>query len=220
MDDRSQNEAAYSSVFRTLFPNATVPEVVGAHCSSQFAVSRERVQERPKSEYERIRGWLLETELADQISGRVLEYSWHSKPFMPFLCAFFWRLTYQFAKSSCKCLQSIVNLLGNAFAKLLGCATSHARRVVAIRDISFLDPPRYHRVGLRRDRVRTDGLHLVGVIDLQDGREKPGCRTKYFTLRTQNLLKMGAQGECHLAQDFHLRISRTFTRKVLELSLT
>ena len=89
MDDRSQNEAAYSSVFRTLFPNATVPEVVGAHCSSQFAVSRERVQERPKSEYERIRDWLLETELADQISGRVLEYSWHSKPFMPFLCAFF-----------------------------------------------------------------------------------------------------------------------------------
>ena len=89
MDDRSQNEAAYSSVFRTLFPNATVPEVVGAHCSSQFAVSRERVQERPKSKYERIRNWLLETELADQISGRVLEYSWHSKPFMPFLCAFF-----------------------------------------------------------------------------------------------------------------------------------
>lgn len=82
-DDRSQNEAAYSSVFRTLFPNATVPEVVGAHCSSQFAVSRERVQERPKSEYERIRDWLLETELADQISGRVLEYSWHIIMQMP-----------------------------------------------------------------------------------------------------------------------------------------
>ena len=88
MDDRSQNEAAYSSVFRTLFPNATVPEVVGAHCSSQFAVSRERVQERPKSEYERIRDWLLETELVDQISGRVLEYSWHSKPFMPLYVLF------------------------------------------------------------------------------------------------------------------------------------
>lgn len=112
----------------------------------------------------------------------------HSCPFM----YFFWRLTYQFTKSSCKCLQSIVNLPGNAFAKLLGCATSHARRVVAIRDISFLDPPRYHRVGLRRDRVRTDGLRLVGVIDLQDGREKPVCRTQYFTLRTQDLLKMGS----------------------------
>lgn len=166
MDDRSQNEAAYSSVFRTLFPNATIPEVVGAHCSSQFAVSRERVQERPKSEYERIRDWLLETGLADQISGRVLEYSWHSEPFMPFFYMhFFWRLTYQFAKLSCKCLQSIVNLPGNVFAKLLGCATSHAQRVVAIRDISFLSSPRFHRVGLRRDRVRTDGLRSVGVID-------------------------------------------------------
>jgi Protein of unknown function (DUF3431) len=136
------------------------------------------VQERPKSEYERIRDWLLETELADQISGRVLEYSWHSKPFMPFFyMLFFGRLTYQFAKSSCKCLQSIVSLPGNVFAKLLGCATSHAQRVVAIRDISFLSSPRYHRVGLRRDQVRTDGLRSVGVIDLQDGREKPVCRT-------------------------------------------
>ncbi|OCL02316.1 hypothetical protein AOQ84DRAFT_443459 [Glonium stellatum] len=82
-DDRSQNEAAYSSVFRTLFPGTTVPEVVGAHCSSQFAVSRERVHERSKSEYERIRNWLLETQLADQISGRVLEYSWHIIMQMP-----------------------------------------------------------------------------------------------------------------------------------------
>lgn len=148
------------------------------------------MQERPKSEYERIRDWLLETELADQISGRVLEYSWHSKPFIPLFYVLFSKLTYQFAKSSCKCLRSIVNLPGNVFAKLLGCATSHAQRVVAIRDINFLSSPRYHRVGLRRDRVRTDGLHLVGVIDLQDGREKPVCRTQYFTLRTQDLLKM------------------------------
>ncbi|KAH0556769.1 hypothetical protein GP486_005441 [Trichoglossum hirsutum] len=76
-DDRSQSEAVYASVFHVLFPNTPVPEVVGAHCSSQFAVSRERVRERPKSEYKRIRDWLLATELDDQISGRVLEYSWH-----------------------------------------------------------------------------------------------------------------------------------------------
>jgi len=113
----------------------------------------------------------------------------HSYPF--FIC-FFWRLTYQFAKSSCKCLQSIVSLPGNVFAKLLGCATSHARRVVAIRDIRFLSSPRYHRVGLRRDRVRTDGLRSAGVIDLQDGCKKPVYRTQYFTLRTQDLLKMGS----------------------------
>ncbi|KAI9864028.1 MAG: hypothetical protein M1813_003344 [Trichoglossum hirsutum] len=76
-DYRSQSEAAYASVFRVLFPGTPVPEVVGAHCSSQFAVSRERVRERSKSEYKRIRDWLLATELDDQISGRVLEYSWH-----------------------------------------------------------------------------------------------------------------------------------------------
>ncbi|KAF2493338.1 hypothetical protein BU16DRAFT_489848 [Lophium mytilinum] len=82
-DDRSKNEAAYASVFKTLFPNSTVPEVVGAHCSSQFAVSRERVRERSKAEYENIRKWLLETDLEDQISGRVLEYSWHIIMQMP-----------------------------------------------------------------------------------------------------------------------------------------
>ncbi|KAF2477122.1 uncharacterized protein BDR25DRAFT_309419 [Lindgomyces ingoldianus] len=76
-DDRSQNEAAYASVFRYLFPGETVPDVVGAHCSSQFAVSRERVRARSKKQYEKIRNWLLETQLQDQISGRVIEYMWH-----------------------------------------------------------------------------------------------------------------------------------------------
>ena len=78
-DDRSQNERAYAEVFRELFPNSTVPEVVGAHCSSQFAVSRERIRERPKADYERYRQWLLDTPLGDQISGRVIEYMWHSR---------------------------------------------------------------------------------------------------------------------------------------------
>lgn len=82
-DDRSQSEAAYASVFRLLFPNTPVPEVVGAHCSSQFAVSRERVLERPKSDYERIRSWLVDTDLVDQISGRVIEYMWHIIMQMP-----------------------------------------------------------------------------------------------------------------------------------------
>ncbi|KAF2812534.1 uncharacterized protein BDZ99DRAFT_461206 [Mytilinidion resinicola] len=82
-DDRSKSEAAYAAVFKTLFPNSTVPEVVGAHCSSQFAVSRERVRETSKAEYEHIRKWLLETDLEDQISGRVLEYTWHIIMQMP-----------------------------------------------------------------------------------------------------------------------------------------
>lgn len=76
-DDRSRNEAAYALVFRHLFPSEPVPEVVGAHCSSQFAVSRERIRRSERSFYEKVRKWILETTLDDQISGRVIEYMWH-----------------------------------------------------------------------------------------------------------------------------------------------
>ena len=54
-----------------------VPKKVGAACCSQFAVSAEQVRKRPKQQYERIRQWLLETEIIDEISGRVMEYIWH-----------------------------------------------------------------------------------------------------------------------------------------------
>ena len=37
-----------------------------------------RCSGRPKSDYEDYRRWLLETRLPDDISGRILEYSWHS----------------------------------------------------------------------------------------------------------------------------------------------
>jgi hypothetical protein len=76
-DDRSRAEQAYAAVFRRLFPHDEVPSLIGAHCSSQFAVSRGRVRSRPKKQYERIRDWLLETDLNDQVSGRILEYMWH-----------------------------------------------------------------------------------------------------------------------------------------------
>ncbi|KAF2729848.1 hypothetical protein EJ04DRAFT_537609 [Polyplosphaeria fusca] len=76
-DDRSQNERAWASVFSTFFPDTPVPEKVGAHCSSQFAVSRARIHALPLEKYVQIRDWLLSTPLPDQISGRVLEYMWH-----------------------------------------------------------------------------------------------------------------------------------------------
>lgn len=76
-DDRSQNEAAYGEAFQYLFPGEPVPDVVGAHCSSQFAVSRERIRARSKEHYEKIRNWLIDTPLHDQISGRILEYMFH-----------------------------------------------------------------------------------------------------------------------------------------------
>lgn len=54
-----------------------MPEVVGVPCCSQFAVSRDQVLRRPKADYERYYNWVLSTELSDDVSGRVLEYSWH-----------------------------------------------------------------------------------------------------------------------------------------------
>lgn len=54
-----------------------VPFEIGAACCAQFAVSRDAVLKRPKTDYERFREWILETEKSDAKSGRVLEFLWH-----------------------------------------------------------------------------------------------------------------------------------------------
>lgn len=53
------------------------PAQVGAACCAQFAVSRERVLQRPLSDYEQIRQWIIDTEKSDAQSGRVMEFLWH-----------------------------------------------------------------------------------------------------------------------------------------------
>lgn len=73
----------YPDQFLQLFPGVEVPEVVGTPCCSQFAVSREKVHDLEQEEYVRLRQWLIETELEPGISGRILEYSWHSMFFVP-----------------------------------------------------------------------------------------------------------------------------------------
>jgi len=67
----------FMNAFKELFPQSPVPEEIGASCCAQFGVSRATVLKRPKSDYEHFRRWLVETELTDDVSGRVLEYSWH-----------------------------------------------------------------------------------------------------------------------------------------------
>ena len=69
----------YKKAFQTLFPGKEIPKEVGVSCCAQFAATREKIRERKKEEYVKYREWLMETDLADSISGRVLEYSWHSK---------------------------------------------------------------------------------------------------------------------------------------------
>ncbi|THY64145.1 hypothetical protein D6C97_02761 [Aureobasidium pullulans] len=70
-------DQVYAAAFKELFPDASIPESIGVSCCAQFAVSKATILQRPREEYERYRRWLLETDLEDGLSGRVLEYSWH-----------------------------------------------------------------------------------------------------------------------------------------------
>ncbi|KAJ6131741.1 hypothetical protein N7471_006956 [Penicillium samsonianum] len=67
----------FKNGFMELFPGIPIPEEVGVSCCAQFAVSRAKVLERPRSDYERFRTWLADTPLEDDLSGRIMEYSWH-----------------------------------------------------------------------------------------------------------------------------------------------
>ncbi|KAL1304387.1 hypothetical protein AAFC00_003387 [Neodothiora populina] len=68
----------YKPSFEELFPETDVPGIVGSPCCAQFAVSKEAIRSRPRSDYERYRQWILKTDQADELSGRFLEYAWHS----------------------------------------------------------------------------------------------------------------------------------------------
>lgn len=74
-------EHEFITVWKELFGNFStspeVPEVIGAACCAQFAVSRKQVHARSKGEYERYRNWLLNTPLDNPTSGRIFEYLWH-----------------------------------------------------------------------------------------------------------------------------------------------
>jgi len=74
-----KTKEVYKKSFEELFPGIEVPATIGTSCCAQFAVAKEAIQSRPKQDYEKYRQWIIETDLADDLSGRVLEYSWHSK---------------------------------------------------------------------------------------------------------------------------------------------
>lgn len=67
----------YKKAYEEIFPGVEVPEEIGVTCCSQFAVSRETIRNRTKEEYIKYREWLTTSPLGDDLSGRVLEYSWH-----------------------------------------------------------------------------------------------------------------------------------------------
>lgn len=51
-----------------------MPEVVSQPCCGQVAVSRERIHQLPREQYQHFRKWVTYTTLEDRLSGRVWEY--------------------------------------------------------------------------------------------------------------------------------------------------
>ncbi|KKK18104.1 hypothetical protein P175DRAFT_0502484 [Aspergillus ochraceoroseus IBT 24754] len=70
-------EKIYAQAWQELFHNTNVPEVIGVPCCSQFAVSRDQVLKRPLSDYQRFYNWVLNNDLPDDMTSRVMEYTWH-----------------------------------------------------------------------------------------------------------------------------------------------
>jgi hypothetical protein len=72
-----KHEAPYAEVWPLLFPSQPVPDVVGVACCAPFGLTRATILARPRAYYVDLREWLLATPLPDDVSGRILEYSWH-----------------------------------------------------------------------------------------------------------------------------------------------
>lgn len=77
--EESLMAVAFGQIFGGDAPKSAppVPQVLGAPCCAQFAVSRDRIRARPLAHYVAIRAWLLRTELPSSLSGRVFEHLWH-----------------------------------------------------------------------------------------------------------------------------------------------
>ncbi|GAM86263.1 hypothetical protein ANO11243_042750 [Dothideomycetidae sp. 11243] len=77
-DQDRQSEHEYGKIWHDLFgPDQEVPERIGTPCCAQFAVSREQVRARPKSDYVKFLNHLRSSRLTDAVLGRVFEYLWH-----------------------------------------------------------------------------------------------------------------------------------------------
>ncbi|KAI9036627.1 DUF3431 domain-containing protein [Aspergillus affinis] len=78
--DKNDIRAFFPQVYQTLFNvgKEKVPDHIGNVCCGQFAVSRERILQRPRHDYERMLKWAAETELTDSFGvGWVFEKVWH-----------------------------------------------------------------------------------------------------------------------------------------------
>ena len=84
-EEHRTNKHVTAEVWREVFSGTSTdkgashdaPRQVGAACCAQFAVSRSRLRERPLSDFEHFRKWIIDTDMTDAKSGRVLEFLWH-----------------------------------------------------------------------------------------------------------------------------------------------
>lgn len=74
--NRQETENAIGYAWPIFFPGVPLPDTIASQCCAQFAATRGAIQRRTKDDYLRMREWLLETPLIDDISGRVLEKLW------------------------------------------------------------------------------------------------------------------------------------------------
>lgn len=68
---------AWPQLFGAAADRGALPEEISAPCCAQFAVSREQVLRKPLEYYQWLHAWSMETELSDDVSGRIFEYAWH-----------------------------------------------------------------------------------------------------------------------------------------------
>nr|OQO17847.1 hypothetical protein B0A51_15509 [Rachicladosporium sp. CCFEE 5018] len=76
LDPRAKFAAIYAELFNVSI--AEVPTRIGGVCCAQFAVHRDRIRQRPKSDYVRMMHWMATTRQNDTFGvGWVMEKLWH-----------------------------------------------------------------------------------------------------------------------------------------------
>ncbi|CDM28463.1 hypothetical protein DTO013E5_1075 [Penicillium roqueforti] len=79
--DKNDARANFPTIYKDIFgEDAQVPEHIGGICCAQFAVSRARIWQRPKSDYIRMLNWVNEKSVPlvdDYGVGWVFETLWH-----------------------------------------------------------------------------------------------------------------------------------------------
>lgn len=69
----------FTSIYMDMFsvPREQVPTEIGGVCCGQFVLTRDRIRERPRDDYVRIRDWALATDMDNFAAGSVFEMLWH-----------------------------------------------------------------------------------------------------------------------------------------------